>query len=427
MARQNSLIAGLDIGTSSVRVVIAEALDGQLEIVGIGDAESKGLRRGVISKPELTVDAIKRAVEDAELMSGLTIDQVYVGLAGSSVKGENSNGMIAIPGRHRAITHEDIMRVIDTACAISIPSGREVADVLPQEYTVDDQDGIDDPFGMLGSRLSVSVHIITSPVAAKQNIVSSVNRAGLHVAGVCLTQLAAAEAVLTDDDREYGVALINIGGETTSLAIYQRGSVWHTAVFPVGGNHFTNDIAIGLKTPIPEAERIKREYGCAYRPLLDLDQASELIEVPSVGGRAPRAISRQILCDILEPRAEEILSLVQEEIRKEGYDRQLPSGKEGYDRQLSSGVVLTGGGAMLEGLVEVAESVFNAPVRLGVPGDFQGLGDEIASPNFAAAVGLILYGSRRELGANASARNQGRRAASKPIGERVKSFFGIRR
>ncbi|MGH9753113.1 MAG: cell division protein FtsA [Blastocatellia bacterium] len=427
MARQNSPIVGLDIGTSSVRVVIAEAFDGQLEIVGIGDADSKGLRRGVISKPDLTVDAIKRAVDDAEMMSGLTINQVYVGLAGSSVKGENSNGMIAITGRHRAITHEDVMRVIDTACAISIPSGREVADVLPQEYTVDDQDGIDDPFGMLGSRLSVSVHIITSPVAAKQNIISSVNRAGLNVAGIYLTQLAAAEAVLTDDDREYGVALVNIGGETTSLAIYQRGSVWHTAVFPVGGNHFTNDIAIGLKTPIPEAERIKREYGCAHRALLDRNQASELIEVPSVGGRAPRAVSRQILCDILEPRAEEILSLVQEEIRKEGYDRQLSSGKEGHDRQLSSGVVLTGGGAMLNGLIEVAEGVFDAPVRLGVPGDLQGLGDEIASPNFAAAVGLILYGSQRELGLNASARGQWRRPASKPLGERVKSFFGIRR
>src|SRR5499426_788651 len=406
MARQNSPIAGLDIGTSSVRVVIAEALDGQLEIVGIGDAESKGLRRGVISKPDLTVDAIKRAVEDAELMSGLTVNQVYVGLAGSSVKGENSNGMIAIPGRHRAITHEDVMRVIDTACAISIPSGREVADVLPQEYTVDDQDGIDDPLGMLGSRLSVSVHIITSPVAAKQNIVSSVNRAGLHVAGICLTQLAAAEAVLTDDDREYGVALVNIGGETTSLAIYQRGSVWHTAVFPLGGRHFTNDIAVGLRTPIPEAERIKREDGCASRSILTPEEAAQLIEVPSVGGRAPRAVSRQILCDILEPRAEEILSHVQEEIRQEG-----------FDRQLSSGIVLTGGGAMLDGLIEVAEQVFNAPVRIGAPNLFQPLAAEAASPTFAAAVGLVLFGSRSELSINGSSRTHNRRAPAPPIKE----------
>jgi cell division protein FtsA len=416
MARQNSPIVGLDIGTTSVRVVVAELLDGQLEIVGIGEADSKGLRRGVISKPDLTVDAIKRAVEDAELMSGLTINQVYVGLAGSSIKGQNSNGMIAVPGRHRAIGHEDIMRVIDTACAISIPSGREVADVLPQEYMVDDQDGIDDPLGMLGSRLSVSVHIITSPVAAKQNVISSVNRAGLHVAGVYLTQLAAAEAVLTDDDREYGVGVVNVGGETTSLAIYQRGAVWHTSVFPLGGNYFTNDIAVGLRTPIPEAERIKREHGCAYRPLLSSEEASDLIEVPSVGGRAPRAVSRQILCDILEPRAAEIFQHVQDEISKEK-----------FDRQLSSGIVLTGGGAMLDGLIEVAEHVFDAPVRLGVPGDFQGLGEEIASPNFAAAVGLILFGSRRELGLNGINRGQWRRAAAKPIKDRVKSFFGIKR
>jgi cell division protein FtsA len=399
-----------------VRLVIAELIEGQLEIVGIGNADSRGLRRGVISKPELTVDTIKRAVEDAELMSGLTINQVYVGLAGSSIKGQNSEGMVTIPGRHRAISHEDIMRVIDTACAIPIAAGREVADVLPQEYTVDDQDGIDDPLGMLGSRLKVSVHIITSPVAAKQNIVQSVNRAGLHVAGVYLTQLAAAEAVLTDDDREYGVAVVNIGGETTSLAIFQRGSVWHTSVFSVGGNHFTNDIAVGLRTPIPEAERIKREFGCAYRPLLTPEEASSQIEVPSVGGRAPRNVSRQILCDILEPRAEEMLTHVQEEIRQAG-----------FDRQLSSGVVLTGGGAMLEGLIEIGEHVFNAPVRLGVPGDFQGLGDEIESPNFAAAVGLIMHGSRRELGLGGGARGQWRRSVSQPIKDRVKSFFGIKR
>jgi cell division protein FtsA len=324
--------------------------------------------------------------------------------------------MIAIPGRHREITREDIKRAIDTACAISFPSGREVADVLPQEYTVDDQDGIDDPLGMLGSRLSVSVHIVTSPVAAKQNVITSVNRAGFHVIDVCLSQLAAAEAVLADDDREYGSAVVNIGGETTSLAIYQRGSVWHTAVFPLGGSHFTNDIAVGLRTPIPEAERIKRDEGCASRSLLTTEEAAQLIEVPSVGGRAPRAVSRQILCDILEPRAEEILSHVQEEIRQEG-----------FDRQLSSGIVLTGGGAMLDGLVEVAEQVFNAPVRIGAPNLFQPLAEEAASPTFSAAVGLVLFGSRSEMGLSGSSRNNNRRAPAPPIKERVKSFFGIRR
>ncbi|MCI0337804.1 MAG: cell division protein FtsA [Acidobacteria bacterium] len=416
MPRPNSPIVGLDIGTTSVRVVIAEVIDGEPEIVGIGDAESRGLRRGVISKPDLAVDAIKRAIENAERMSGLTVNHVYVGLAGSHIKGENNEGVIGIPGRHREITREDIKRVIDSACAISIPSGREVADVLPQEYKVDEQEGIDDPLGMLGSRLSVSVHIVTSPVAAKQNVITSVNRAGFHVADVYLSQLAAAEAILTDEDREFGSAVVNIGGETTSLAIYQRGSVWHTTVFPLGGSHFTNDIAVGLRTPILEAERIKREEGCASRAVLTAEEAADLIEVPSVGGRAPRAVSRQILCDILEPRAEEILSHVQEEIRHAG-----------FDRQLSSGVVLTGGGAMLNGIIEVAEQVFNAPVRTGVPGGFNGLVEEIAQPLYAAAVGLVAYGLRCEQGFSGTNRSQPRRATVQPIKARVKSFFGIRR
>jgi cell division protein FtsA len=416
MPKPNSPIAGLDIGTNTVRVVIAEIIEGEPELVGIGDAESKGLRRGVISKPDLAVDSIKRAVENAERMSGLQVHNVYVGLAGLHIKGQNNEGVIGIPGRHREISREDIKRVIDSACAISIPSGREVADVLPQEYRVDEQEGIDDPLGMLGSRLSVSVHIVTSPVAAKQNVITSVNRAGFHVADVYLSQLAAAEAILTDEDREYGVAVVNIGGETTSLAIYQRGSVWHTTVFPLGGSHFTNDIAVGLRTPIPEAERIKREDGCASRSVMTAEEAAELIEVPSVGGRAPRAVSRQILCDILEPRAEEILSHVQEEIKNAG-----------FDRQLSSGIVITGGGAMLNGIVEVAEQVFNAPVRLGVPSGFDGLVDEVAQPLYAAAVGLVLYGLRCELGISGSSRSQNRRAAVQPIKDRVKSFFGIRR
>ncbi len=416
MPKTNSQIVGIDIGTATVRVIIAEMIDGEVEIVGVGEAESRGLRKGVISKPDLAVESIKRAVEAAERMSGLVVHDVYVGLAGSHIKGENSQGMIAVPGRHREITREDVKRVIDTACAISIPSGREVADVLPQEYTVDDQDGIDDPLGMLGSRLSVSVHIVTSPVAAKQNVITSVNRAGFHVADVYLSQLAASEAILTDDDREYGSAVVNIGAETTSLAIYQRGSVWHTSVFQIGGSHFTNDIAVGLRTPIPEAERIKCGDGCAYRMLLTPEEASELIEVPSVGGRAPRAVSRQILCDILEPRAEEILSHVQEEIRGAG-----------FDRQLSSGIVLTGGGAKLNGMVEVAEQVFNAPVRIGVPGGLSGLMNEVAQPDFSAAVGLVLYGLRSEQGALGSSRGQGRRTSAHPIKERVKTFFGIRR
>jgi cell division protein FtsA len=414
MPKRTSPIVGLDIGTTLVRVVMAEAIDGQLEVVGIGESESRGLRKGVISRPDLAVEAVKRTVEAAERMSGLRAETAYVALAGSQIKSYNSQGMIAIPGRHREITREDVQRVIDTACAGSIPSGREVADVLPQEFTVDDQDGIDDPIGMLGSRLSVSVHIVTSPVAAKQNVVSSVNRSGLEVSDIVLAQLAAAESVLSEEDREFGSALVDIGGETTSLAIYQRGAVWHTAVFPLGGSHFTNDIAFGLRTPIPEAERIKREYGCAHRSLMGNDKAAETIEVPSVGGRAPRSLSRQILCDILEPRAEEMLSCVQEEIRRAG-----------FERQLSSGVVLTGSGSLLAGLVEVAEQVFDAPVRLGVPEGFGGPADEVAQSGFATAVGLAMYGLRCSRPNAPIGRGQMRRTSGQSVAERVRTWLGM--
>jgi cell division protein FtsA len=414
MAKKTSHIVGLDIGTTNVRAVVAEPLDGRLEVVGIGEAESRGLRRGVIVNPDAAVESIKRAIEAAELISGLQLHEAYVGLAGSHIKGHNSQGVIAVSSRHREISRDDIQRVIDAACAVSIPSGREIADVLPQEFTVDDQDGIGDPLGMLGSRLAVSVRIITSPIAAKQNIITSVNRAGLAVTDMMLSSLAAAEAVLTEEDREFGAALVDIGGETTNLAIYQRGAVWHTAVFPVGGSHFTNDIAFGLRTPIPEAERIKREYGCAYRPLMSSDLASEMIEVPSVGGRAPRTLSRQILCDILEPRAEEILTHVQEEIRHAG-----------FERQLSSGIVLTGSGALLNGIVEVAEQVFDAPVRVGAPSEVGGLTDKVERPGYATAVGLALYGWRCSQGLIGSGRLPGRRVMAHSVTERVKSWLSL--
>jgi cell division protein FtsA len=408
-------IVGLDIGTAMVRVVIADAPDGELEIIGVGEAESKGLRKGVISKPDLAVEAIKRAIEAAERMAGLDVQDVYVGLSGAHIKGENSQGMIAIPGRNREITDDDIARVQETACAISITSGREMADVLPQEYTVDDQDGIDDPRGMLGARLSVSVHIVTSPVATKQNIINCVERAGFGVADIYLTQLAAAEAVLSDDDKEYGTALINIGGETASLAVYQRGAVWHTAVLPVGGSHFTNDIAFGLRTPVPEAERIKRESGCASRALLDqLNNGfgPEMIEVPSVGDRASRTVSRGMLCEILEPRAEEMFVHLHDELRRAG-----------YDRQLSSGIVLTGGGAMLPGLVEVAESVFDAPVRIGLPHE----SEEVAQAGFATAVGLVLYGLRCEQGQIIKRQTSRKPQPERAMATRLKEWFGLRR
>jgi len=414
MPKQPSTIVGLDIGTTSVRVVIAEAIEGQFEVVGIGEAESRGLRKGVISKPDLAVESIKRAVEAAERMAGLTVTEVCVALGGTQIKGINSEGMIAVPGRQREITREDIKRVVDTACAVAIPAGREIADVLPQEYIVDDQDSIDDPLGMLGSRLAVSVHIVTSPIAAKQNVVTCVNRAGFQVADVTIGQLAAAEAVLTEDDREYGSALVNIGGETTSLAIYLRGAVWHTEVFSLGGSHFTNDIAFGLRTPIPAAEKIKRDSGCAYRPRLTADFANESIEVPSVGGREPRTVTRQLLCDIVEPRAEEILSHVHEGIRAAG-----------FERQLSSGIVLTGGGALLDGLAEVAEQVFDAPVRIGVPDEVEGIGDDLVHPGFATAVGLVLHGVRVGSGGAGMKSFSTRRASAGNVGERIKALLGI--
>jgi cell division protein FtsA len=409
-------VVGLDIGTSCVRVVIAEVHDAQLEIVGIGEAESRGLRKGVISKPDYAVESIKRAVEEAERMAGLTVSDLYVGLAGAQLRGENHQGRIAIPGRHREITREDIDRVMETACAISLPAGREIADVLAQEYTVDDQDGIDDPLGMLGSRLAVSVHLLTSPLAAKQNVITSVNRAGFHVMDVYLAHLAAAEAVLSEEDREYGSAVVNIGAETTSLAIYQRGAVWHTAVFPIGGTHFTSDIAVGLRTPIPEAERIKRQVGCASRALLTDEEAAGTVDVPSMGGRTPRLVSRQILCEILEPRAEEVLAHVQAEIERSG-----------YHGQLSSGVVLTGGGALLNGLIEVAEQVFHAPVRLGTPDGLANFGDDVASPAFAGAVGLAAYGARAELVDRGGGDSRTRPTRASPDWkDRLRGFFGIR-
>ena len=419
MPKQNSPIVGLDIGTSSVRVVIAELLDGQLEIAGVAKTESRGLRKGMISKPDMIVDAIRQAIEDAELMSGLTVHQVYAGLGGANIEGMNSPGMIKIPGRNREITREDIGRVIEMACGVQIPAGREIADYLPQEYTVDGQEGIDDPLGMLGARLEVSVHIVTSPVALKQNVKTSIARAGYEVAGVYLSHIAAAEAVLSDDEKEYGAAVVNIGGETTSIAIYQRGSIWHSAVIPIGGNHFTTDIAIGLRTPIPDAEQIKRDYGCAYLHNMSPDQMAFQFPVPSVGDRKKtRSASRQVLHGIIEPRAEEIMTKVHDVIIDKKFEKKLPSG-----------LVLTGGGANLDGMVEVAEDILRVPARTGIPGDFSGLADEVADAGYATSVGLALYGMRCELGLLGSGRGFGfiRRPSVKPIRDKVKSFFGVKR
>src|SRR6267154_1249760 len=386
MAKRTNHTIGLDIGTSKITcIVAAPADDGLLEILGMGEAEARGLRKGVIVNPDSAVDAIKKAVEETERMSGIEAEEVTINLAGSHILGFNGQAIVAVSGRDREITTEDVRRAIDSACAIQLPAGREIVDRLPQEFIVDDQDGINDPVGMIGARLAVKVHIVTSPVTARQNAINAVNRAGLVVADMVLEQLAAAEASLTEDDKEFGAALVDIGAETTGLIIYQRGAVQHTAVFSLGGSHFTNDIAFGLRTPIPEAEKIKRTVGCACSTALNEMERGELVEVPSVGGRSPRQLSRQILCDILQPRAEEVLMHVSDEIRDSG-----------WNRQLSSGVVLTGGGAMLDGMIEVAEQVFDAPVRIGYPerDRFGGLVDDVQSPAWAAAAGLALVSQR---------------------------------
>jgi cell division protein FtsA len=395
-----------------VTCIIGEQGDsGLLEVVGIGEAEARGLRKGVIVNPDAAVDAIKRAVDDAERMSGLEAEEVTINLAGSHIMGFNGQAIVAVSGRDREITADDVRRAIDSACAIQLPAGREIVDRLPQEFIVDDQDGINDPVGMIGARLAVKVHIVTSPVTARQNAINAVNRAGLVVADMVLEQLAAAEATLSDDDKEFGAALVDIGAETTGLVIYQRGAVQHTAVFPLGGSHFTNDIAFGLRTPIPEAEKIKRTVGCAYSASLNEMERGELIEVPSVGGRAPRQLSRQILCDILQPRAEEVLMHVADEIRDSG-----------WERQLSSGVVLSGGGALLDGICEIAEQVFDAPVRLGYPerDRFGGLVEDVQSPAWAAATGLSLVAQRAQ---DAEARaGMGRRGSAGRLTHFVSKF-----
>ncbi|MBI3949290.1 MAG: cell division protein FtsA [Acidobacteria bacterium] len=376
-------IVGLDLGTSNITAVIAEMnADGQPEVMGMGVAASRGVRKGVVVNPEAAAEPIRRAVEEAERMSGLTVESVYVSMSGPLLRGINNNGIIAITSPERRITRADIRRVIETACVVTLPGGHEIIDVQPQEYIVDGQDGISDPIDMLGTRLEVSAHIITGPITVRQNVITAVNRAGLLVTGVVLEPIAAAEAVLTSDEREYGSVVINIGSETTSLAVYQRGAVQHTAIFPLGGSHFTNDIAFGVRTPIPEAERIKRDFGCVLSALV-VSEGHHVIEVPSMSHRPPRSLSREILCDILQPRAEEILNHVHDELRRSG-----------FDRQLSSGAILTGGGALLRGLSELAEQIFDCPARLGYPLCVSGMTEDINTPLLATAIGLVVVATR---------------------------------
>ncbi len=376
--KRENLIVGLDIGTTKICAIVGNVTDDGVEIVGIGTSPSSGLRKGVVINIESTVASIKKAVGEAELMAGCDIKSVYAGIAGGHIKGINSQGVIAI--KNREVSPEDIKRVIDAAKALAIPMDREVIHILPQEFIIDEQDGIREPLGMSGVRLEAKVHIVTGAVASAQNIVKSCNRAGLDVADIVLEQLASSEAVLSHDEKDLGVCLVDIGGGTTDIAIFCEGAIKYSSVLSIGGNHLTNDVAIGLRTPMVEAEKIKRNHGCCLSSMIGKD---EKIEVPSVGGRQPRELSRSVLCEILGPRVEELFTLVNREIIKSG-----------LEDSIASGVVITGGSSILEGMPELAEQVFNLPVRRGVPQRIGGLVDVVNSPVYATGVGLIIYGSK---------------------------------
>ena len=404
-SKRENLIVGLDIGTTKICAIVGAMTDEGLDVVGIGTSPSRGLRKGVVINIESTVNAIRKAIQEAELMAGCEIKSVFAGIAGGHIKGINSQGVIAI--KNREVTTEDVRRVIDAAKALAIPMDREVIHILPQEFIIDDQDGIKEPLGMSGVRLEARVHIVTGAVASAQNIIKSCNKAGVDVGDIVLEQLASSEAVLTPDEKDLGVALVDVGGGTTDIAIFVDGAIKHTSVLSLGGNHLTNDIAVGLRTPTAEAEKIKQVSGCCLASMVGKD---ETIEVPSVGGREPRILSRQLLAEILEPRVEEIFTLVNREIVKSG-----------FEDLIASGVVLTGGSAILPGMPELAEQIFDLPVRRGTPTDIGGLIDVVNSPIYATGVGLVKYGSR-----NMQTRNFviGQENLFDRVTRRMKEWFG---
>ena len=379
----DELIVGLDIGTTKVCVVIGNYNEsGQLEITGVGTTPSRGLRRGVVINIETTVRSIANAVEAAEMMSGREVHAVYTGIAGGHIEGINSRGVVAVTGKGREITREDVDRVIDAAKAIVIPMDREVLHVIPQEFIVDEQGGIKNPIGMVGVRLEAEVHIITGAVTSAQNIVKCVNRAGFKVNDIALEPLASSKAVLSQDEKELGVLLIDLGGGTTDVLVQLEGAPYHTEVLSVGGDQVTNDVSIMLKTPLDAAEKIKKESGCCYAALV---QADEEVRVPGVGGRAPRSIRRQELVEIIQPRMAEMLGMIREQIERKG-----------YLGLLGGGVVLTGGGSLLAGVAELASEIFNLPARIGYPLRLGGLVEEYYSPIYSTGVGLVLYGAGKK-------------------------------
>jgi cell division protein FtsA len=374
---ERNLIVGLDIGTSKVAAIVGElANDGSLEIIGIGSTPSRGLKKGVVVNLESTVQSIQRAIEEAELMAGCQIKSVFAGIAGSHIRSLNSHGIVAI--KDKEVTQYDIDRVIDSARAVAIPADQKILHILPQEFVIDLQGGIKEPIGMSGIRLEAKVHMVTGSVSASQNIIKCIRRCGLEVEDLVLEQLASCNAVLTEDEKDLGVLLCDIGGGTTDIAIYADGAIKHTAVIPVAGDQVTNDIAVALRTPTVNAEEIKRKYACALTQLADVDGS---IEVPSIGDRSPRKISAQNLAEIIEPRYEELLLLVQAELRRSG-----------YEDAIATGIVLTGGSSKVMGLIDLAEEIFHMPVRMGGPQNVTGLTEVVKNPIHSTGVGLLIYG-----------------------------------
>ena len=377
----NKMIVGLDIGTSKVVAIVgAITPEGYLEIVGIGSHKSSGLKKGVVVNIESTVLSIQRAIEEAELMAGCQIHSVYAGIAGSHIRSLNSHGIVAI--RDREVFAQDLERVIDAAQAVAIPADQKILHILPQEFLIDDQDGVKEPLGMSGVRLEAKVHLVTCAVNAAQNIEKCIRRCGLEVEDIILEQLASSYAVLTDDEKELGVCVVDIGGGTTDIAIFKEGAIRHTGVIPIAGDQVTNDIAMALRTPTPNAEDIKIKYACALAKLTSPD---ETIKVPSVGDRQPRDLSRQALAEVVEPRYDELFTLVQAELRRSG-----------YEDLIAAGIVLTGGTSKMEGVIELAEEIFHMPVRLGAPQNIRGLSDIVNNPIYSTGVGLLIYAMKQQ-------------------------------
>lgn len=404
MADENRIV-GLDIGTTKIAAVISETDEtGKPKIVGIGTSPSEGLKRGLVINLEKTVESVASAVEDAEMMAGVKVDSVYAGIAGDHIRSINSRGVIAVSRSDHEITPTDVEKVIEAAKTVALPMDREIIHVLPQEFTVDEQPGIKAPIGMVGVRLETEVHIVTGAVTAAQNIYRGVKKAGLEVEDLVLQPLASSYALLSPDEEELGVALVDLGGGTTDFAIFFDGSIRHTGVVGLGGKNVTNDIAIGLRTPVDQAEEIKKTYGSALSSLVDSD---EMIQVPTVGGGDPKQISRNVLASIIEPRMEEILSLTLQELKKSSH----------FDL-LATGIVLTGGGSLMEGVVELAEKIFDVPVRTGKPSGVIGLAEKVTNPIYSTGVGLVLYGWEQFRGGS-----PGGRLKAKGLFKKVKNML----